>query len=90
MTRWEIFFATLAVIGAATAASATLYMRVIVIRQTLRADAFQDAYNKAIWDKRDRCRIRAAHETALMRALAADAMAAEHAAALNKQVLEEQ
>jgi hypothetical protein len=59
-------------------------------QQTRRADAFQDALNARIWQRQAKCRIEAAKQTALLRALAADAAAAEHAAALNKQVLEQQ
>ena len=81
---------TPALLSFAGTAAGTSYLAYQLHQQTRRADAFQDAYNESVWKRRDKCRIEAAKQTALLRALAADAMRAEHEANLNKKVLEEQ
>ena len=84
MTRWEWLFALMAVTGMGTAAYESYQLH----QQTRRADAFQDALNEKIWARKVKCRVEAAKQTQLMRALAADAMAAEHEAHQARMVLE--
>lgn len=83
IVRWLPAF--LAFVGTA---SGTTYLLHQLHQQTRRADAFQDALNARIWERRAKCRTEGARATEMLRALSADAMAAEHQAAATRRILE--
>lgn len=86
MTKREFLFGLMAVTGAGFAAYASYQL----YQQTRRADAFQDRLNARIWERRAECRVRAARENEIWRAVAADAMRAEYEAHQSKLALEGQ
>lgn len=86
MRLGEYIFASLALIGALIGTNQSY----VAWQQARRADAFQDKLNARIWERKAECRARAAREAEIWRAVAADAMRAEHEQNLSKQVFEGQ